>query len=132
MKTYGYKADSLNPPWENVKTIIGNMKKNTYFHRLNTNSYHNLCTNLKPPDGIGILLGLGLKFCIQTQRPISASIDKSIDRFTRDVRLKYAYVGYEEEDENEYNKFNPKLYIKSDWLPPVAPPEVENRINLLR
>ena len=103
------------------------MQKHTYFNRLNTNSYHNLCTKLNPPDGIGTLLGLGLKFCIQSRRPINTSIDDTIDRFTRDIRLKYAFAG-EDEFEIESNTYNKKLYIKSDWKPPKATPDIENRI----
>ena len=123
MKIYGYIADPLQSPWNHAKTTIGNMKRNTYVARLNTNSYHNLCSNLKPPNNIGTLLGLGLKFCIQTLRPISSSINDSIGRFTRDVKLEYAFAGFEDEEETEYNKFNKKLYIKSEWQPPMAPPE---------
>ena len=91
------------------------MFTHTYFNRLKTNSYHNLCTKLTPPDGIGLLLGLGLKFCIQSRRPNSISIDNTINRFTRDIRLKYIFAGQEEENVHQKNTFNNKLYIKSDW-----------------
>ena len=105
------------------------MFTHTYFNRLTTNSYHNLCTKLTPPDGIGLLLGLGLKFCIQSRRPNNISIDNTINRFTRDIRLKYLFAGQEEENVHQKNTFNNKLYIKSDWQPPQAETDIENRID---
>ena len=48
----------------------------------------------------------------------------------RDMRLKYLFEGNEEDnDENNYNK---KLYIKSKWPPPKASNNVENRIENFR
>ena len=73
------------------------MQTNIYFHRLTTNSYHNLCTKLNPPDGIVSLLELGLKFCMQSLRPTITAIDNTIGRSTRDVRLKCTF-GSQEED----------------------------------
>lgn len=94
MKICGFAADPFSSPWGNIKTIIGNMQRNTYFNHLNNNSDHNLCTILKPHDGIGTLLRLGLKFCIQIRRSISSSVNESIGRFKRYVRLRYAFAGF--------------------------------------
>ena len=69
-----------------------------------------------------------MKFCIKTPYPQKNSLNKSFERFKRDIRLRYFFAGGEEE-ENPTNPFNPSLYIKSDWEPPVACSEIEARIN---
>lgn len=127
-------ADPFQPHWSYFTVSIGSMQRNILFNQLKAKSYHNLCKFLQPPplppsNGIGALLGLELKLCIQTYKPISISINKSIGRFTRDVRLKHACVRH---INNEDKIFNKKLYIKSNWQLPLTPPKIENGINKLK
>ena len=103
------------------------MTQKEYFSKMNTNSYHNLCTTSSPPLGIGSLLGLGMKFCIKTPFPKKNSLDLAFTRFTRDVRLRYFFADNEEKPDT-LNPFNPHLYIKSDWEPPAADKGIEARI----
>ena len=64
-----------------------------------------------------------MKFCIKTPYPRKDSLDKAFERFTRDIRLRYFFTDNEEED------FNPSLYIKSEWKPPIASNDIEVRIS---
>ena len=121
---FGYIADASLSKWTNAKFILGNMSQQQYYNRIKNMAYHNLCTYTSPPANIGSLLGLGLKFCIQSRRPFKDSIREGMDRMRRDVRLKYLFAGSEESTE-----YNPKLYIKSDWEPPIADLDIENRID---
>lgn len=74
-------------------------------------SYHNLCRRLNPPAGAGKLLGLGLKFCLQSCKPDNKVLEHSLKQFERDVRIKYTFAGEDSE------MCDPKIYIKSDWDP---------------
>ena len=87
-------------------------------------AYHNLCTYTSSPANIKTLLGLGLKFCIQSRRPFNDSIREDMDRMRRDVRLKHRFAGSDVSTE-----YNPKLYIKSNWEPPIADLDIENRLD---
>ena len=81
-------------------------------------AYHNICKKTHPPEDIGKLLGLGLKFCIQNRRPDKASIVEGMSRLRRDVRLKYIFTENHKDLEDIDYDYNPKLYIKSKWQPP--------------
>ena len=84
--------------------------------------------HLTPPIGVGSLLSLGMKLCIKTPYPERNSLDASFAIFQRDIRLRSFFAnGYEGEDSSE--PFNPSLYIKSKWDPPLACYEIENRIS---
>ena len=87
-------------------------------------TFLNLCSKLKPPSGLGCLLGLGQNFIIQKKNP-KLKLDETLEEIIRDVRLKYFFAG--EQLENE--EFNPKLYIKTDWDPPKAADDIENRFS---
>ena len=69
-----------------------------YFNRPYKMAYHNLCSTLQPPPGIGSLLGLGLKFCIWSPKPSIPLINHSFDRFFLDVRLCYVFSGQDNTD----------------------------------
>jgi hypothetical protein len=84
--------------------------------------FHNLCTKLTPPPGLALILGYDLKHCIQyaTPRP---KLDESLSRFTRDVRIKYAFKDQED------TKYDSKLYVKNDqWIPDDASIEIEQEL----
>ena len=81
---FGYAANPDLPLWNNTENALYHQSPEEYFSRPNKMAYHDLCTNRRPPAGIGSTLGLGLKFCVQTdQQPKSFS--KSFERFTNDV-----------------------------------------------
>ena len=72
------------------------------------------------PLKLGCLLGLGHKLCIQEECPKRNMLDETFQRFCRDVRLRYTFVGVKSND--AYKK---KIYVKSDWDPGAANDETE-------
>jgi hypothetical protein len=74
-EAFGFHINKKRPKWENAKIVFYNMKVQEYQNRPHQMSFHNLCQSLKPPDGIGVLLGLELKFCIQEPRPKQHLLD---------------------------------------------------------
>ena len=100
------------------------MKFAEYECRPNTNTFHDLRSSdiiASSPLDFGKLLELGLKFCVQEERPIRSALDNTFARFVRDVRLQYYFAG-EERDDMDCNK---KIYVKSSWQPGAASPQLE-------
>ena len=124
---FGFVANSALPIWDNVRLVFEKMSTKEYFNKINTTSFHDLCATMRSPNGVGALLGLGIKFCIKCPYPNKNSLSDAFERFRRDIRLRYFFAG-----NNELGpKFNPKLYIKYEWPPPFASSNIENRINEL-
>jgi hypothetical protein len=88
----------------------------------NTQSaYHNLCDTLQPPPNTDKLLWNGLKFCIEKPLP-KPRLDTTFQRLENDIRLRHFWSTRMTDTANDYN---PKLYIKSNWTPDEASPELE-------
>ena len=86
-------------------------------------------TNSVLPPGTYSLLSLGLKFCIRSRLP-SNNINKTIDRFRHDVRVKH-YLATEDPPEDPH--FNPKLYIKSPFFKPkIASFAIKDALNTFK
>ena len=124
--TYGLIADPELDIWKNISIRLRNITTTEYFNKLTRSSYHNLCTYLTPPPGLGALLGLGLTLCIKYKTPPKEPLMNEMERMKRDIRLKYLFAG-----ETNINDFNKKLYIKSDWDPTQANADIENRLEQL-
>jgi hypothetical protein len=106
-----------------------------YYSRPNNMAYHNLCSSAKPPDGIASLLGMGLKFCIESPRP-NQKIADSIMKFQRTTRLHFYFTNQEEgkndddsvsldPDDPSTVTYIPSLYLPSTWAPPPSFDKVE-------
>ena len=121
-KIYGYHADPSLPLWKNVEVVFENMPTLEYFSRPSRMAFHDLCTSKVAPQGIGTTLGLGLKFCVQTDRPPD-NLSKSFSRFADDVRRKFMFAG------TPMKEVSKKIYVKSEWVPPPADSHVEDRIS---
>ena len=122
-KDYGFVADSDLPLWKNRQKALSDTPIGVYFNRPSKLAYHNLCSNLKPPKGLGLTLGLGLKFCIQQHKP-PLTMHLSLTRFSDDVRKRCLFAGLP-------NKCPPKkIYIKSDWIPDRTDEDIEERISI--
>lgn len=66
LQQFGFVTDYNKPIWNNITHHLGRMPIKAYTNKSKVMGYHNLCTELKPPENIGSLLGLGLKFCPQS------------------------------------------------------------------
>jgi hypothetical protein len=68
-RVYGFLPNPDKNFWENRIRLLEEMKPFHYFTRPNNMSFHNLCIDAKTPPGIASLLGMGLKYCIESARP---------------------------------------------------------------
>lgn len=88
---------------------------------------HNLCDTLKPPPGFNSLLGLGLKFCIET-RKLTKNPSYTIQKLRHSIRLKAWINKRANTDEQRDETYIPALYVTSTFKPPLAPGDIEYRI----
>ena len=123
-KQYGFRVDPHLPAWLNARNITLSTPATFLFNQPKNNSIFVFTKSTLPP-GTHSLLGLGLKFCIKAKHPTN-NLDKTINRFTEDVRTKYWVL---QQNFNEEEDFNPKIYIKNpDWVPPLTNDEIETSI----
>ena len=66
------------------------------------------------PRALQSLVGLGVNFCPTPLRP-KINIDKSMERFERDLHIHSVFAGSEELTPLS----NPKIYVRSKWKPPA-------------
>ena len=119
---YGFTVDLSKSKWANAMEYFKEMPWEEYKNRPHKMAYHNLCINSTPPAAIGQLLGLGLKFCIQTPVPSESGLSLGLKRFERDVRLNYEFAGTREKI------INKKIYIKSNYEPNPTNPQLKTMI----
>jgi hypothetical protein len=91
-----------------------------YFSRPTNLAFHDLRRSklLKTilPTNVKSLLGLGLKFCPTPRHTTNSTIVAStLTRHLRDLQLKHYFLKNPPENDDTYN---PRLYIKSKWVPP--------------
>jgi hypothetical protein len=99
-------------------------------------AFHNLCLTANTPSGTEFLLGLGLKYCIESPRPYQC-LASLIRRIQRPVRLHYVFKDQDDHSgtDDEYMKaasrvkYIPSLYRPSNWQPPPAPDDAENAMS---
>lgn len=85
---------------------------------------HNLCEDQSlVTDELLETLGLGLGHNVALKQKDENPID--FDRLRYSIRLQFAEFDRVDDD----NDFNPKLHVKSDWIPDPAPTTIENAIN---
>ena len=122
---FGFTADPTLTHWENCKTILHQTphKQQTALPITNL-TFHNLCKKHRPPSGTKNLLGLGHKFIPQRQIPMPI-LNRTLKEFFRDTRLKYTFAG---KIPTPMSKNDKKIYIKSDWDPPLGNTELESRL----
>ena len=123
LNTHGFVGDPAYPLWHNTERVLLNMTGPEYFSRPQNMTFHDLCTELKAPEGIGVTLGIGLKFCIQDDHPKNTYL-KSFARFQEDVWKQYIFAGKESLCETPK-----KIYVKSTWIPDPVEEHVESRIS---
>ena len=133
-RNFSFVPDPDLPPWTKVEDHLLKIPLCKYYNRLAGENFHDLCLYNHPPHNSGELLGLGLKFCIQSRRPYSKPMTESFDRLERDICLRYFFAtsNYVDPDLDiiPNYKHRRKLYVKSKWIPPVACKQVEDRIRV--
>ena len=128
--TYGFVCDPSLSIHSNITNTLRAMPPAIYFNNPANLTFHNLCKKTKPPHGTAQLLGLGPKFVIQKYKPSKPKdINITIDDFKRDARLKYLFSDSDTKDnDNNGNDCPPRLYIKSDFIPPPGDDVFEKRL----
>jgi hypothetical protein len=123
--------------WENQNRLLGSLHLSQYFSRPSNMAFHNLCTTAQKPPGTEFLLGLGLKYCIESPIPFQR-VEKLIRQIQRSVRLHFAFKDQDEDSELEDKsveaetsrvQYVPSLYLPSGWQPPPAPDDAENAMS---
>ena len=128
LDTHNYCAAPDAPPWTVERELLSHTTCEDYFNSPTNMTFHNLCSTYNPPENIQQLLGLGMKYCIQSRRPQKGTIEAGVSRFARDVRLKYRFAEADDDNLHLDDDYDPKLYIKSKWNPPLANDNAEKRI----
>jgi len=127
VRTYGFVSDRNKAVHDNIPNAILSMKPAVYFCRPANMSCHNLCSTLKPPQGFEFLLGLGLKFCIQQQKPPDC-LKTAIDRLRHSIRVKALMSVWDiTANSSGTDSYIPSLYMKSATPLSPAPGYVEFR-----
>ena len=81
---FGFQIEVTKNRWDNARQIIQNTKQNECDNQPSTMTYHDLRPSHLIAEShlqFGKLLGLGLKFCLQEERPKESVLDKCMLRF---------------------------------------------------
>jgi hypothetical protein len=125
IQRYGFISDSKTPPWKNKINALKSIDPEKLELRQPTNlAVHNL-SDTKLPTGTQRLLGLSLKFCLEQNRPKPA-IETTIHKMKRSIRIRY-WLDQQPDTSNE-SEYIPGLYLPSEWTPPLATPQTEQRL----
>ena len=73
---------------QNIINVVGDMTPHHYLIRPTKATYHNFCQNENLPSGTEGLIGLGLKFCLESPRP-NQDIILSNKQITRAIRIHF-------------------------------------------
>jgi hypothetical protein len=105
-----------------------------YFLRPTQVAFHDLHNLLNSdtilPANVKSLLGLGLKFCPTPRYATNPTVvNSTLSRHHWDIHLKHYF-----KNEPNTGEYNPRLYVKSKWMPPVwtQSAELERRFKNFR
>jgi hypothetical protein len=136
-RVFGFNVDRTKTAAENAQQILEDEPQNVYtVNRINL-AFNNLCPpHIQLPVGTKLLLGQGLKFCIERPRPYQ-DLCTALKLFKKDIDLRNFLV---KEGLNEPTPgFNRRLYVNSRYVStpcddPLASAyqRFENKINELR
>ena len=108
----------------NARHVLGNTLTGCYFGKVLNKQFHDLTDGKSIPPAAHEILGLSLKFIPTPEYTTHTNhAVQSFDRLERDVALKVWFAG-EKSDLDET-----KLYLKSDWHPPLPPLEIDSRLS---
>ena len=123
---YGFAANPRKSLQQNIDIAHQSIPPHLLWTTPKNLSYHNLCNSENPPPLTTMLLGLGLKFCVQTRQP-PRQLNTAIQRLKRDVRLRYQY--HNDTDTTSLDTYNPNLYLANkNFRPEIASEEIERAL----
>jgi len=125
LRTFGFIANPSKPLWNNVINAIETYDQKLLRSQPTNLAFHNLCSTKQPPPNMQQLLGLGLKFCIETPTP-KPNLQKTVKNLVRSVRTQ-AYLT--ENNKTTNSTYIPQLYVKNpNWTPPLASGTIEHKL----
>ena len=107
---YGFVSNPALPLWQNVESQLKTADLNELAARPRNSACHNLLRSSPLPVGAPQLLGLGLNFCVKPSSTKEMT-KGTFTRLERDIRRMYHL-----RDADENGDYNPKLYLKSDYV----------------
>jgi len=120
---YGFVADPLQSRFTNLKTRLCQLTLEELTARPTNLQSHNRCESLDVPPLAIRLLGLGLSFCLTSNRPQTHHA-VNWERFRRDIRTRFQLAGLPDSD------YNPKLHVPDpNWQPDPASIRLEQAMN---
>ena len=91
-REYGFVANPNVSIFTNAILHYNKMTIYDYMSKIANLKFHNLFDEgTYLPQGIGNVLGKGLKFCVQPREISKEQVTEERERFKRDVRLKYFF-----------------------------------------
>ena len=111
---YGLLPDEQRSAKKNALLILTTMEKWFYFCRPTNLAFHDITIGKVAPRALPSLLVLGVNFCPTPFRP-TLNIEKSMERFERDLHIRSVFAGSEE----LIPLANPKINVQSKWKPPA-------------
>ena len=101
-------SSQMSINWQkNAPLILDTLEKWFYFCRPTNLAFHNLTIGKVAPKALQLLLGLGVNFCPTPLRP-TLNINKSMERFERDLHICSVFAG----SEDIIPLANPKIYVR--------------------
>ena len=120
---HGFVCDPDKPLWHNVEDQLQLADINELRARPQNSACHNLLKKSPLSSGTPQLLGLGLNFCVKPG--LTKEMTKgTFSRLENDIRRIHHL-----RDAEESGDYNPKLYLKSDYLFKDAPKRIERGIS---
>jgi len=115
-------ANPLLSPRHNAHIRMGNMSVFDYFNRPTNKAFHDLTSSSKPPPNLRSLLGLGLgfiptPFSTTSFRKLEEDSSGGFAHLERSLQLRCFFTAVGQSDPAS-NNWNPKLHVRSDWIPP--------------
>ena len=94
-ESYSFLPDERQLAKQNALIILTTMEKWSYFCRPTNLAFHDRTIGKVAPKALQLLLGLGVNFCPTPLRPM-LNIDKSMERFERDLNILRVFAGSED------------------------------------
>ena len=106
-ESYGFLPDERQLAKKKALVVSGRMEKWFYFCQPTNLAFHNLTISKVTPRVLQSMLGVGVNFYPTFLLP-KLNIDKSMERFERDLHIRSVFAG----SEDLIPLANPKIYVR--------------------